>query len=94
MKAVRDRDPKGRRARSWMNFLLKIRQSQVYSFQQKGVSPWLEREKSTNQEARQRLASLTIRQEEVSQRKKGTDPSQRRGEIGKTKTNELRNESH
>ena len=93
-KVGREVDQKGKqRARNWMNFLSKIRQSQVYSYLQKEVSPLLARGRSSNQGPRQRLANLKI-QLEVSQRKKGTDPSQRIGETGKTKTNELRNESY
>ena len=79
------------RARSWMSYLLKIRQSQVYSSQQKEVSLLLARGRSLNQGPRQRLANLKILLE-VSQRKKGTDPGQSRGEAGKR--NELRNESY
>ena len=87
-KVVREGDPKGeQRARSWMNFLLKIRQSQVSSFRQKEVSLRLAKERSTNQELRQRLANPTIRLEEVSQKKKGTDPGQRTG--GAVKWNEI-----
>ena len=91
-KAVLEVDLKEKqRVRSWMNYLLKIRQSQVYSSQQKEVSPLLARGRSSNQGPRQRLANLKI-QPEVSQRKKGTDPGQNREEAGKT--NELRNESY
>ena len=90
-KAVRKGDLKAEeRARSWMIFLWKTKQLQVYSSQQREVSLRLEKEKSSKQEARRKLVNHMIQLEEVSKRKKDTDPSQRIGGVGETKKNEIR----